>query len=143
MGIIDTLTSYNASKKLEKYAKFAMFKGAGVSVSRSGPSTTATRPRTHRTPTLLTLHASRPNRVSRSNCRWPIPPSTTRGFSNTWVRLWATTTATSSKGQSPHSQIVYHPTSQLNGLGCLASIHTLPCARGHRRDGCVHESLVG
>ena len=33
MGIIDTLTSYNASKKLEKYAKFAMFKGAGVSVS--------------------------------------------------------------------------------------------------------------
>lgn len=33
MGIIDTLTSYNATKKLEKYAKFAMFKGAGVSVA--------------------------------------------------------------------------------------------------------------
>jgi len=33
MGIIDTLTSYTATKKLEKYAKFAMFKGAGVSVA--------------------------------------------------------------------------------------------------------------
>ena len=140
MGIIDTLTSYNGTKRLEKYAKFAMFKGSGVSVSA--------RRRGHccneinsaiLTPTLAIRRTTfQPPQVAhpiKYNERFFKYMGAIMGEDNSNMINRSVTTRPN-RVSPPFSGIGQRPCTH-----CHAHMHTLSCthchARGHRPSDCA------